>query len=379
LCAVFFEWIAITIGLVAVAYFLVGSLAYFFDFPALNHNLAYKYLLVIAVFSVATLLSFLGMKFIARLAMLGVIIGIVVPVITLLVLTILYTHSGAHIHLYFGYKNLLPHFSGWGSLSTLVVFILSFFGIEANAVHVNQLKDVRKVYPMLMIAVVIFSLILALVGTLPISMLIEKSEIDLDAGILQVYNLIAAKYHIEWLTRVMAFCLAFGAFSMILSWIQGPINGLLVAANDNLIPACFKKVNKHGISTNLTLFQGAVLFFWATVFTFSSLNGNASFLISIHLASAVFLTMYLILYVAYAKAKVKFPDIKRGYKIPMGKLGATIAFVLGVITVFISLIFTFLPPEGTVDVATYSTILVISFFVVLAIPQVIFRLDFSEK
>lgn len=60
--AIFFQWFQVTVGFVTMIYFIIGTVSDVLNIPILNTNVAVKFLFVISIFWLLTVLQFKGTK-----------------------------------------------------------------------------------------------------------------------------------------------------------------------------------------------------------------------------------------------------------------------------------------------------------------------------
>ncbi len=143
--AIFFQWFQITIGFITMLYFITGALSYLFDAPVINENQLYKFLIVMALFWVITYLNLKGAGFISKITKISFSAGIILPALLLIVMAIIYTIGGNKIEVAMNWDTFIPDFTKIKTIVILVAFMLSYLGIEASAVHVNELDNAKKI------------------------------------------------------------------------------------------------------------------------------------------------------------------------------------------------------------------------------------------
>ena len=379
--AIFFQWFQITIGFVTMLYFITGALSYLFDAPIINENQFFKFLVVMALFWIVTYLNLKGAGFISKLTSISFTAGIILPAVLLIAMAIVYAVQGNTIQVVMDWNTFFPDFSKITTIVILVAFMLSYLGIEASAVHVNELENAKKNYPIAIIILAFGAIVMNIFGSLSVGFVVPVDKIELNVGIMQAFEHYLNLYHIKWLIPVTAFLLALGAFGEVAAWVSGPIKGLQKTAQDGLLPARFKKLNKNGISVSLVVTQGIIVSIWAALLTFGGTGGNLSFLLAMALTVVSYLTMYILLYFTYFKLKSKHGDVPRAYLVPGGNFGRTIIPVLGLLMSVGAFIIAFFPPSTIKEaqVNSYETILIIGFIVIFFLPHVIYHFRPNKK
>lgn len=375
--AVFLQWLQITVGFVTMLYFVTGALSYLFNWPELNTNPWTKLIGVLILFWVITIANFAGTKWTARLAMFGLLGGVVLPAILLIVLGGTYIIQGHPMQVSFTKDAYIPDFSKVGTLVILVAFILSYAGVESSAPHVNELRNPRRNYPLAIIMLVVMAIVINIVGALSIAIVIPAKDINLSAGVLQTFQYLLDLYHLGWLLKVVAVLLAIGTIAEVSAWVVGPSKAMVSAAGDGLIPRVFARQNSRSVPVPFVLFQGIIVTIWACVLTLGGGGNNLSFLLAMALTVVTYLTMYILLFFSYLRLKTKYADVARAYSIPGGKKGGFIVAIVGLLMAIFSIIISFFPPSGIAHEGAYESILIVSWIVVILLPHVIYM--FRDK
>ncbi|MFW5487303.1 MAG: amino acid permease [Desulfovibrio sp.] len=374
--AIFLQWLQITVGFVTMLYFVVGALSYFLNWPALNESPMLKFLSVMVLFWGVTMANMRGTGFTERLSTLGLLFGVSLPALLLVILAVLYLVQGHPVHVDMSFTTFFPDFTNIHTLVILVAFILSYAGIEASAVHVNELKNAQRNYPLAIIILTVFAIVVNILGAMSIAIVIPAGDINMSAGVVQAFQELLNIFHMGWVVYPIALLLAMGAIAEVSAWVVGPSHGLYTAALDGILPACFKKKNSKDVPVNLILAQGVVVSLWAVILTFGGGGANMSFLLAISLTVLTYLVMYILLFMTYIKLKEDHADVKRSFVVPGGKRGQRIIPLIGLGMVIFSLVVSFFPPSqiAASNDGTYETILVAAFMVVLILPHLIYGL-----
>lgn len=380
--ALFFQWFQVTVGFVTMIYFIIGSLSYALDFKALNDNPVIKFIAVVVIFWLVTLLQLRGTAFTAKMAKAGFIFGIVIPVLILLVLTLKYKFSGHAFSQSFLDKSFFPTKSDFPAL---VTFMLAYMGVEASAPHITQLDNPKKNYPMIMVALVIVGIILSTIGGAAVSMVVPGSELSLNSGVVQAFEklILDNNHHLVWIVKVLAVLLAFGVTAQVSSWTVSPTEGLRFVADKGLLPAKFKEVNKAGVPVPLLIVQGILVTIWAAVLTFGGGGNNVSFLTAISLTVIIYLSAYVLLFVGYFTLVLKKDNqkLERAYQVPGGQKVKVLLASAGLILSVLAIISSFIAPKElhASQAHTYILTLAISFIITLLVPFVFYRFYYEKK
>lgn len=381
--AIFFQWFQITVGFVTMIYFIIGSVSYAVGVPALNDNPVLKFLSVIIIFWIATLLQFKGTETTAKVAKAGFIVGIIIPVGLMLILTIKYIVVGGHpVATSFTDKGFLPKGKDFAALAS---FMLAYMGVEASAPHINELENPKKNYPLAMFILVIVGILLSTIGGSAVSMVIPADKLSLNSGVVQTFQtlILSENGQLTWVVKIVAMLVAFGVLAQVCSWIVGPTEGLRTVAQKGLIPERFKKVNDNQVPVALLILQGIVVTIWAAVLTLGGGGSNVSFLTAISLTVIIYLSAYALFFVAYFVLIFKRSNqgLERTYQVPGGKIGKALIAGAGLLLSLLAIGSSMIAPSELkgAQIHTYLITLGISYLVTLAIPFVFYRFYSRHK
>ncbi|MGL4990898.1 MAG: glutamate:gamma-aminobutyrate antiporter [Sarcina sp.] len=373
---IFFQWFQITVGFTPMLYFIVGALSYVFNWPAMNTDPTIKFITMIIIFWALTFSQFGGTKYTAMISKIGFFVGILIPAVILLALGLYYVMSGQTVNVVVSASTFVPDFTKLNTLVVFVSFILGFMGVESSAVHVHEMKNPNRDYPLAMLILVILAIVLNTLGGLTIAAAIPVDKLNLSAGVVQTFSVIFALFTTAtWPVRVLGFMIAVGVIAEVSAWVVGPSHGMFTAAKQGLLPPFLAKVNKNDVPVNLVLLQAVIVSFWFAVLTFgSSGSGNMSFLTSMSLTVVIYLVGYLLFFIAYLTKIYKHAHLNSSYNVPGGKGFKTIVAVVGFLVSLFALFISFVPPSSLTgsQPTEYLTILIVGWVVVLAIPFIIY-------
>jgi len=379
--AIFLQWLQISVGFVTMLFFVAGALSYLFGWHAMEANPVVKFATIVAVFWLTTLINYRGTSLTARLSSIGLVAGVALPALVLIALVLVYLAGGNPVNVTIGGHTFFPDFENVHTWVILVAFILSCVGIEASAVHVNELENARRNYPIAVLVLTVFAVVMNILGGMSVAVVIPASDINMSSGVMQAFKILLDMHQLGWFVHVLALLLALGAVAEVSAWIMGPSQGLLVAAKDGILPPIFKRVNRHQVPMPLLIAQGAVVTIWAAILTFGGGgHSNLSFLLAIALTIVIYLSMYVLLFLTYFKLRISHGEVERSYHVPGGAVGKTLIPVVGLAMVLFSLVVSFFPPDQIMKAndGTYERTLLIAFVVVLLVPHIIFAFRKEE-
>lgn len=381
--AIFFQWFQITVGFVSMLYFIISGLAYVLNVPALDKNPVLKFVAVLLIFWGITFLQLGGTQKTAKIAKVGFIFGVIVPAAILFGLAIHYILAGNPVQIKMTPATLVPDFKDAANLGIFVTFILAFTGSEASASYVNELDNPKKNYPLAMVLLAIFVVLLNAVGGLSIAAVIPASDISLSSGVIQAFQTLIFQInpHLAWVVRIIAVLIILGVVADVSSWIVGPSQGMYAAAQHGLLPPAFRKTNQAGVPVPLVITQGIVVSIWLAILTFGGGGNNLSFLMAVTLTVIIYLVAYLLFFISFLVLTIKKSNLKRSFNVFGGKVGKILVATIGLLTSLVALRAAFIPPA---DIATgkeglYQGVLGISLAVTIIIPFIIYELNDKSK
>ncbi len=348
--------------------YVAGTLAYVFD-PSLAANGVYIAVVIIVLFWGGILLCSLGPTLVARLGSRGTGIGTLIPAAILVALGLAYLAQGHHSAAPMGARHLLP---AWNGLASIVLVVNSFFtyaGVEVNAVHVNELRNPGRDYPKSIFLAMALVLAVFIFPTLAISWVVPSARISFTVGVMQAFNRLFTHFGAGFAVPVIAIALAVGALAGMISWLDGPSQGLLlIGRRHGYLPPYFQKVNRQGIEVRIIAAEGIVITLIAVLYAFIPSVSHAYWIFTA-LATQVYLIMYVLMFVAAMKLRRSQPDHQYGYRAPA--LG--LLCLLGIISSVGALVIGFIPPSqfGRLNPVTYAVLILAGILVIGIVPPLL--------
>jgi len=316
----------------------VGStLAYVID-RHLAGNGVYTAAVIIVLFWGGVLVSSRGTALVARLSSSGTVIGTLIPGAILVVLGVIYLAQGHHSSAPINTHHILPPWSGLASIVLIVNSFFTYAGAEVNAVHVDELRTPGRDYPKSIFMAMALVLAVFILPTLAIAWVIPANHISFTAGVMQAFSAFMTHFGISFAVPLIATALAVGALAGMMSWLDGPSEGLVrIGREQGYLPPYFQKVNEHGIEVHILTAQAVVITIIALLYAFIPTVSSAYWIFTA-LATQVYLIMYVLMFIAAVRLRRKQPDTPRGYRAPLlgplcllGGLSSVIAFLIGFI------------------------------------------------
>lgn len=376
--ASYYEWQTIVIWFPTVLIFAATSLAFIwwpqsFD-VALANNKIYTIAVVLTIFWGVTLFTFRGMASSSKLSSLGGLVGTIIPGIILIGLGAVYVLMGKPISMAIN-TGVIPDFSHFQNVVLAAGIFLYYGGMEMQAVHIKELKNPTRDYPLSILIAVILVIVLFVLGTLAVGLVIPQKSINLSQSLLVAYRALWAAFGAPWLGNIMAAMLTLGVIGQCAVIVAGPSTGLLAVGKAGYLPHFLQKTNSNGMPVSILVVQGILVTILCAAFTVLPSIQSVYQLLS-QMAVIVYLLMCSVMFVAAIRLRYTQPDIKRPFRIPGSNYGIWIVSSVGLIASLTAMIFSFIPPKqiSTGSPLIYVSILLVGCAIFSSIPFVFFAL-----
>ncbi len=382
--AIWLQWIESTIWFPTVLTFAAVSIAFIgpnqsWD-AALSANSMYVLAIVLAVYWLATLLNFRGMSMSGAVTQWGTLLGTVLPAALLIGMGIVYWAQGNPIDISMQARDFLPDLSKFDNIVLAASIFLFYAGMEMSAVHVKDVDNPGRNYPLAIGIASVLTVLIFVFGTLAIGFIIPESQINLVQSLLVAYDKLFTWFGTTWMGSVIAVCLTFGVLAQVVAWVGGPSKGLLEVGCAGYLPRFMQKTNKHGVQIGILLIQGCIVTLLATFFVILPSVQTAYQVIS-QLTIILYLIMYMLMFAAAIYLRHREPGTPRSFRIPGGKyLGMWCVGGLGLVGSLAAFVLSFVPP-GQIPVgspAVYVGILIAGTMVFVGIPFAIYAMRRPE-
>jgi putative glutamate/gamma-aminobutyrate antiporter len=374
--AIYYQWQAIVIWFPTVLIFAAAALAYIwwplsFD-QALANNKMYTIAVLLTVYWAVTLFTFRGIKASSQLSFVGGLFGTIIPGSLLIILGAVYLFMGKPIALNL-HGSLLPNFAHFQNLVLGIGVFLYFAGMEMQAVHVQNLKNPSRDYPLSVLIATVIVVVLFILGTLAVSLVIAPKNIDLNQSLLTAYRDLWTAVGAPWLGNAMAALMVLGVLGQVSVIVAGPSMGILAVGKAGYLPHMLQKTNANGIPVSILVIQGAVVTILCAAFTVLPSVQSAYQILS-QMATVIYLFMYLLIYVAAIRLRYTQPNKLRSFKIPGGMIGMWTVGILGAAAAVLAICISFIPPSqiSTGSPAIYIGILLAGSAIFAAVPFLVY-------
>lgn len=377
LVAMFMLFLEVTIWFPTGLTFGAVSLAYTDPNMTLDEKVSgnpiFVLAVVLAVYWAATFIAMRGTKSFSKVAKWGGIVGTIIPAIILIVLGFSYVFAGNAPKINVSWGELIPDFSKFSNVVLAASIFLFYAGMEMNAIHVKEVKNPNRNYPLGVLTAAAATVIIFVLGTLAIAFVVPKADINLTQSLLVAYKDMFVWAHIGWAAPIVAAMLVFGVLAGIVTWVAGPSSGLLVVANAGYLPRFFQKTNKYGMASNILWVQAFSVTALSVVFVILP-SVQAAYQILSQLTVILYLVMYLLMFAAGIRLRITQPNRPRPFQVPGGKWGMFIFGGLGFVGSALAFSLSFIPPDQITvgSPALYVGILVVLAVISIAIPFIVY-------
>ena len=321
----------------ALLAYVAGTLAYVID-PGLAGNGTYTAVVIVVLFWAGVLVCSRGVSFVTELSSAGTVIGTLVPAAVLVALGGAYLARGHHPAAPMTASHLLP---AWNGVASIVLIVNSFFtyaGVEVNAVHVDRLRNPGREYPRAIFLAVALVLAVFIGPTLAIAWVIPAGRSSFTAGVMQAFSQLFTDFGAGFAVPLIAIALAVGALAGMISWLDGPSEGLLrIGREQGFLPPYFQQVNSRGIELRILTAQGTVITGIAVVYAVIPSVSHAYWILAA-MATQVYLIMYVLMFIAAVRLRRSQPGHARGYRAPalgllclLGGVSSVAALAIGIV------------------------------------------------
>lgn len=375
--AIWLQWIESTIWYPTVLTFAAVSIAFIGPNQAADEALAanrfYSLFGVLAVYWIATAISLRGFQSAARLVKWGTIVGTILPAILLIALGVAYVLTGRPIQMDLSPRSFWPDLSNFNNLVLAASIFLFYSGMELSAVHVKEIDNPRRQYPLAVLMSAIATVVIFICGTLALGFIIPKAQINLVQSLLIGFNDFLREFGLNQFSWLVAAALAFGVLAQVTAWVTGPSKGLLEVGRAGYLPPWFQRVNKNDVQRNILLLQAFIVTVLSALFVILP-SVQSAYQVMSQLTIILYLIMYMLMFGAAIYLRHSEPLVERAYRVPGGKVGMWLVGGVGFIASLFAFVLSFVPPAQIQagNTLVYLLILIVGTAVFTAIPLIIY-------
>ena len=212
-------------------------------------------------------------------------------------------------------------------------------------------------------------------GTKPLSITLDYSVSSINGSWATIASDIVDNGSITWKTpntTATVYLRAFVADS------GNPTQSALIIRN--------VEVNKAGVPVSMLILQAVFVSIWGVIFVLLPGGVNSAFWMLMALTTAVYIVMYILMYLSAIKLRYSQPNVKRAFKIVGGKVGMWIISGWGIVSMIIIFILALLPPTQknveSINLIAFEALMIVGTIGVVLIPQVIYwkrKLGWASK
>jgi len=303
-------------------------------------------------------------------SIIGAIVGTLLPMAIIITLGIVWLLQGQPLSIQMDLHHLFPFMveNNTNELQLLGGILFGLVGMEMSAVHAGDVQNPQKDYPKALLwstIIIIFTLVM---GSLAIAMVVPHAKLSLVSGLMDAFEIFFNRYHLPWMTQVVACFIIIGALSSVSAWIIGPTRGLMVAAEDGCLPHSLAKTNRYGAPINLLLLQALLLTILSSVYIIFD-DINVSYWLLSDLTAQMALLVYVMMFFAFIAFRQKRLYTPGSFIIPGNRFAQLVA-ICGLIICFIVIATGYIPPQNLTrqSIWFYEAFLVIGLSAFILIP-----------
>ncbi len=352
--------------------FIAATLAYCID-PNLVNNKFYILPVVFLFFWGATIINFFGLKASSALSSSSAVIGVLAPMVFIILLGGTWIYLGKPVAIEFTWKSFFPDLSSLENMVLLTAVLYSLVGIEMSAVHAGEVDHPQRNYPKAIFwsaLIILFSLILS---SLAVALVIPQKQLNIISGLMQAFEVFFTAFHMNWFMPILAFLIILSSIGGVNAWILGPSKSLLVACEDECLPSVLAHKNKQGVPVTILIVQGCIFTILCSVFLLMP-TITSGFWVLTNITSILALLVYLAMFAAVLKLRYQYPEVKRAFLIPGGKIGLWCVSLLGSLSSLFTIGLGFLPPSqiSVGNVKTYELTMIGGVIASTALPFLLY-------
>lgn len=340
MAAIWLQWINTMIWYPSFLSFLAGTAAYLIN-PDLAESKLFLVSAILVLFWGMTFLSFFGIQTSAKANDICASAGTMFPMLLLIGLGVYWVVSGQPLRIDISSHGIFPSLAESANWVSLIAIMASFVGMELAGVHVSDIRDPQRNFPRAVLLSSAFILFSMLFGSLAIAFVVPVSEINLVAGVMQVFTLFFRSFGLEWCIPLLAILISLGALGGLINWLVSPAKGLLQAAEVGFLPRYFAEKNRHGAACRILIVQALLVSLLCSVFLLlPSVNGFYWFLTA--LSTSMYMLMYILVFLSAMRLRLRSRAQAKRFRVPC----FSFAVLLGLFACIATIVVSFIPPEN---------------------------------
>lgn len=372
---IWLQWIYNVIWYPTILSFIAVNLAYLFD-PTIINNKNYMVAMIIAMFTLSTILNNGGIKISSIMSSISAIIGTIIPMVAIIILGIVWIYSNRKLAITPTFNNFVPHHLNTNNIAFLVVIFFSLMGFEMSAVHAEDVVNPKKGYPRALLYSSLIVMMTMILASAAIAIVVPSNKLNIISGLDQAFALFLNNFHLSWLMPIVLILMVLGGFGGMSAWVIGPSKGLMVAAQDHCAPRFFAQNNSKGAPSNMLWAQWMVVIILSLFFLLFKSFNTWYWLLS-DLTAQIALLFYILMFAAAIRLRYKTPKKPDAFRIPGGNFGIWLTGLVGIISCVFAIVIGLIPPSNMhiSDIGWYEAFLIGGCILVSAVPFGIYHIS----
>ena len=325
-----------------------------------------------ALFVFCTVLNRFGMRFSGMVSASGAVLGTLLPMFVIIFCGIYWVVSGKGSNIYFVWQDIAPSQQQNDILPFLVSIIFGLIGIEMSAIHANDVENPQKTYPRAIFISTVVIISTMLLASLSMAIILPKSQVNIIFGIVQFFDYVLSELGVNYLKPVFVFLVLWGGIANIATWIIGPSKGMMVAAQDGVIPLWFAKTNQYDVPERILWLQCVMVMVLGIGIIIYPLTTFYQMLIAI--STQLALMIYVLMFLSVWVLRKRFPS-QATYQVPGGLKGLFFVCLMGTLVSVMMIMLGFIAPD-ILEIPPeqhYTLILALGVMLFTAVPFLLAR------
>lgn len=370
---IWLQWIYNIIWYPTILSFVAANIAYLID-PMFATNKLFMVSMIIAMFSLSTIMNLFGMKISGVVSTISALVGSIIPMLIIIGLGTAWIFAGKPLAITPTISGFFPNLEHMNNMAFLVIVLFSLMGLEMSAVHAGDVKNPQRDYPRALYFSSLLIILTMVFASAAIAIVVPKADLNIITGLDQAFAMFLNAFHLKWLLPVAVLMIILGGFGGMSAWVIGPTKGLMVAAEDGCTPKIFGQRNSKGVPIVILVIQWAVVLIICGLMLFVKTISTSYWILS-DLSAQLALMFYIIFFAAAIRLRYITPRNEKAFRVPGGKVGIWIVGGVGIISCVVAIFLGFLIPDGVhiTNPLMYRVILIVGILVFALPPLFIAR------
>lgn len=340
---VFIQWLSNLIWYPTMFAFIMTIMAYVVD-PGLSTNKTYILFGSVVLFWTATVMNLFGIKMSSLISSVCTVVGVIFPVVLLGALGASWLVSGHASEVSWTLHELIPQFDR-GNIAYFIEIVVALVGFDMAGVHAGDVVAPERNYPYSFLISGIVVVVLTLMGAISISTVIGTENINLLSAVLEAITAFFDKFGLISWVKPVVFLVLLGNIGSVVAWMISSTRGMQVGAQSCSFPKLLYKTNRFDAPVSILIIE-AIIFTVLLFFFYLMPTIEQGFWLLLVLASQIAMIYYMLIFASVIRLRYRYKHHHRPFKIPGGNFVVWCVMLLGLITVFVSVLLGFFAPEG---------------------------------